>query len=654
MSLPYTGSATRLRILQIFLLLFAGLPLLRGQTSDFCSHQVHSIHAYENPLNESWLSAYDVKFYELSLEVSNKNTIISGSAGILVEASRQMDTLVFELQDDMEISSVSSDSAELDFYHSDDAVYINLQRTYLEGEMIQVNISYGGEAGKDRGFFAGVSSRSDYSYGFDVTYTLSEPMNAKDWFPVKQVLEDKIDSVTFRLTTAKDLMAGSNGLLTDVYEDGNTHTFTWKTSYPMAYYLLSFAVADYRDYSFYAPLSEKNDSVLVQNFIYNSDEVYADSKEDVLKTAPMISAFSLLLVDYPFAREKYGHCMAPMGGGMEHQTMTTIQDFDFFLVAHELAHQWFGDHVTCGNWQDIWVNEGFASYLEFIAAQELLGQEEANEWMNSAMSLALRETTGSVYVPEEDVEDTRRLFDYGLTYKKGAILLHMIRFILDDDAVFFRVLKTYQAQFANATALGSDFQSVLEAESQQDFTAFFEQWYYGEGFPRFSIYWQQQGDTLLVRSEQSTSAPAVTPLFQVPFELEVLLAGGERKRIRLKQNNNLEEFSIIMEGRVEDLRFDPDNHILETSSVIQELPAEKAYRYGPNPVSSELFLQFPNAGPFEKVRITSMSAQEMIILSDLENPATMDLSSLADGSYLLEFSNDRGIFQEQIVKVSSN
>ncbi len=654
MSLPYTGSAIRLRLLQIFLLLLAGLSLLRGQPSGFCSHQVHKIHAYENPLDADWLSAYDMKFYDLSLEVSNQNTIISGSAGILVEAKRQLDTLVFELQDDLEITSVKMDNAELDFSHSNDVLYIKLQDTFQEGDLIRVDISYGGDAGKDRGFFAGVSSRSDYSYGFDVTYTLSEPMNAKDWFPVKQVLEDKIDSVTFRLTTAKELMAGSNGVLTDIQEDGKTHTFTWKTTYPMAYYLLSFAVADYRDYSFYAPLSDENDSVLVQNFIYNSDEVYADLKEDVLKTAPMITTFSKLLVDYPFAREKYGHCMAPMGGGMEHQTMTTIQDFDFFLVAHELAHQWFGDHVTCGNWQDIWVNEGFASYLEYVAAQELLGQEEADEWMNTAMSLALRETTGSVYVPEEDVEDTYRLFDYGLSYKKGAILLHMIRFILDNDVLFFRVLKTYQAQFANSTALGSDFQSVLESESKQDFSAFFQQWYYGEGFPRFSLYWQQQGDTLLIRSEQTTSAPAVTPLFQVPFELEVLLAGGERKRIRLKQTSNLEEYTVFMEGRVEDLRFDPDNYLLETSSVIQELPAEKIYRYGPNPVSSELFLQFPNAGPFNMVRITSMSAQEMMILSDLENPATMDLSSLADGSYLLEFSNERGTFQEQIVKVSSN
>ncbi|MDX2432433.1 MAG: M1 family aminopeptidase, partial [Bacteroides sp.] len=315
--------------------------------------------------------------------------------------------------------------------------------------------------------------------------------------------------------------------------------------------------------------------------------------------------------------------------------------------------QWFGDHITCGNWQDIWINEGFASYMEFIAAQELLGQDEADEWMNNAMSIALRKTKGSVYVPEDEVEDTYRLFDHGLTYKKGAILLHMIRFILDDDALFFRVLQNYLGLYGSGLALGSDFQAVLEAESQQDFTAFFQQWYYGEGFPRFRLSWQQTGDTLRVKSEQTSTAPDITPLFQVPFELELLIAGGEKKRIRLMQNKNLEEYMVRIEGRIEDVIFDPDNYLLETSGVIQELPAEVAYRYGPNPVTADLFLQFPNAGPFETVRITNMAAQEIMMMSDLDNPATMDLSSLADGSYLLEFSNSRGTFQEHIVKLSS-
>ncbi len=126
-------------------------------------------------------------------------------------------------------------------------------------------------------------------------------------------------------------------------------------------------------------------------------------------------------------------------------------------MAHELAHQWFGDHVTCGNWQDIWINEGFASYMEFIAAQELLGQDEADEWMNNAMSIALRKTTGSVYVPEEEWRIPTVSLIMGSAYKKGAILLHMIRFILDDDPLFFRVLQDYLGHYGSGSGPGFRF-----------------------------------------------------------------------------------------------------------------------------------------------------------------------------------------------------
>ncbi|MCK4991828.1 MAG: T9SS type A sorting domain-containing protein, partial [Bacteroidales bacterium] len=179
-------------------------------------------------------------------------------------------------------------------------------------------------------------------------------------------------------------------------------------------------------------------------------------------------------------------------------------------------------------------------------------------------------------------------------------------------------------------------------------------WYYGEGFPRFKLFWEQQGDTMKIESEQSASALSVTPLFQVPFELEIRMEGGAFQRIRLMQNSNLEEYAIAVEGLVENVIFDPDNHLLETSSVIQELPSRRAFRYGPNPVSGELFIQFPNTGRIDKVRITSMSGHEVLIRSDLDNPTTMDLSTLADGPYLLELSNNQGTYLERIVKISSN
>ncbi len=394
--------------------------------------------------------------------------------------------------------------------------------------------------------------------------------------------------------------------------------------------------------------------MLVQNFIYDDDQVYSDWKEQIIETGPMITAFSEKLIDYPFANEKYGHCMAPMGGGMEHQTMTTLYNFSFFLVAHELAHQWFGDHVTCGNWQDIWINEGFASYMEYVAAQELLGQESADSWMNTAMSVAIRETSGSVYVPEDRVEDTYRLFDHSLTYKKGAILLHMIRFILDDDDMFFGALRSYLAQYGNSLATGEDFRAVLEAESSMDFSCFFDQWYYGEGFPRFNLYWEQQGDSLRIQSEQTTSAPSVTPLFQLPFELEVILQGGERETFRLEQTASIQEFSIAVDGVVEGVSFDPENWLLKTATVIHQQTEPIAYRIGPNPVTGELLIQISNSGNIEEIRITSFSGQEVFSRTDAGNPVTMDLSFLSDGPYVLEFSNHSGTFKERIVKVTGD
>jgi aminopeptidase N len=218
--------------------------------------------------------------------------------------------------------------------------------------------------------------------------------------------------------------------------------------------------------------------------------------------------------------------------------------------------------------------------MEYVAAQELRSQEAADAWMTNAMSIALGETEGSVYVPEEEVEDTHRLFDLGLSYKKGAILLHMIRFILDDDALFFSILRTYLNGHGNGHATGEDFRCILETESGFDFSAFFQQWYYGEGFPRFEIQWMQQGDSLFIQSKQMGSAPEATPLFQIPFELEFRFRDQSSARIRLMQDRNMEEFRIPVKGPVEELIFDPRTQLLKTFRVSREQPIESAIAQG--------------------------------------------------------------------------
>ncbi len=645
-----------------FVLLIVMFYHAGAQEFHSCPHHDHGDGVYENPLYQKWLSAFDIKHYNLVLEVSNKNTEIAGAAVVVVEALRSMDTIVLELQDALSVTDlfISDDiyspdfTSRMAFGHKNDVIYMALDRNRSEGDMFAIKIVYEGDAGQNRGFFAGISNAKDPNYGFDVTYTLSEPHNAKDWFPAKQVLEDKIDSVRFRLECNKNLMVASNGTLMDIEEmGGNTHAFEWLTHYPMAYYLLSFAVADYRDLSFQAALSEEGDSVLVQNYIYNTQEVIADWEDEILETGPMITSFSQLLVDYPFANEKYGHAMAPMGGGMEHQTMTTLHDFSFYLVAHELAHQWFGDHITCGNWQDIWINEGFASYFEYIAAQQLRNQKAADDWMTNAMSIALGETEGSVYVPIDEVDKTYRLFDYGLTYKKGGILLHMIRYHLNDDEVFFRVLRKYLEKYGNGLATGDDFMGILEAESNMDFTCFFEQWYYGEGYPRFTVHWAQEGDSLKIRSEQISTAPEVTPFFNTPFDVEINFTDGTVQRERLQQDKVVENFTIGVGNRLaSELLFDPDRVLLKTASVVHQLPPDRQFTFGPNPVSDKFYIQFINTDQIDEILIINISGQEILHYVDVDNPVLMNLSALADGAYILVMSDDSKTYQERILKIS--
>ncbi|MFZ5942149.1 MAG: M1 family aminopeptidase [Bacteroidota bacterium] len=608
---------------------------------------------YENPLLDRGLSDYDVKFYHIDLEMGNTSTVISGSGAVLVSLLESSDSLLLELASGLDVTDVVVDSVlHPGYVHSGDRLTVSLGSVREAGELVMIKVFYHGDAGQDRGFFAGITSSKDYSYNQMVTYTLSEPMNASDWFPVKEVLEDKADSAWIFITTDKSLMAGSQGLLEEVVSKGlNKHQFRWKTRYPVAYYLLSATVADYRDFSFSAPLSVPGDSVLVQNFIFDNDVYFENNRDKILETAGLIGLYSTLLIDYPWKKEKYGHCVAPMGGGMEHQTMTTLSGFNFTLIAHELAHQWFGDYITCGDWRDIWINEGFASYMEYLALQNLKSQEEADAWLAQAMSLAL-EKDGTVYVPEEDVEDTWRLFDYSLSYKKGACLLHMIRFELNDDQVFFRTLKNYLDQYGLKNATGSDFRTVLEETSGMDFSCFFDQWYYGFGYPTFSMVWYKEGDSLVIKSRE-TGSSVKTPFFRTSFELTVKTDSDEYS-VRLTQTESEQTFIIPETGAVAEVAFNLKGDILATGTILHRFPEGRVYTLGPNPFSEALVLQFAAPATERMVSITGIDGKESARFSFSDQSVKLPLSQLQDGPYLLTITDGENQYTDKVIKVSEN
>ncbi len=598
------------------------------------------------------MDKYDVKFYHIDLEVTDTSTWIKGFTSSVIQIiSSSVNEIVFDFSNDMTIDSVLINGKSASFEHQNNMLVINSSVSYNHNEYVTCTIYYSGYGKRNEGF-SGMYNSSSSRWNKRYTWTLSEPFSALSWFPCKQVLADKADSAYIFLTTDKGLKAGANGILVNERPmPGNKIRYEWKTNYPVAYYLLSFAVGDYYDYSFYAPLPATDDSVLVQNYIYDTVTFLEQQKHNIDRTAELLYLYSELFGIYPFYREKYGHCLVPEGGGMEHQTMTTLSSFNFFLVAHELAHQWFGDYVTCATWQDIWINEGFASYAEYIASQYLLSQDNADSWMFEAHEYVKLQNGGSIYVPEAQASDEERIFDYRLSYKKGAAILHMIRHEINNDSLFFAVLRDFLYQFKNNVATAEDFRHILEEKTKISFSDFFNQWYYGEGFPSITVNWKHQHDTLYI-SSFLTASTTVTPLFNILTDYEIILSTYDTI-ISHRQISNYDEWQIYLPGNVTSIKVDPKKWLILNIDSINNLSTYKTqerFYVAPNPAKNKVRIFYDNPafeGPV--YLIDAMGIIKLIQETD-EFPFELNISGINDGSYFVLIKDGNYLYTSKFIK----
>ncbi|HRW63656.1 MAG TPA: hypothetical protein P5132_09220, partial [Bacteroidales bacterium] len=243
------------------------------------------IQIYYNPV----LDKYDLYFLKLDIEVSDKSTYISGNAVLEATAVKTLDTLLFDFSTYMTVDSVFINNQKVSFSHSNNTIRYIFNPAIAVNENIKAQIYYHGTPDPYGG---GVTHTYDSNWGKDVTWTLSESFHAYEWWPCKQVLSDKIDSAYIFLTCDNDCMAGSNGLLTNITDiAGNKKRYEWKTYYPINYYLISYAVAEYQDYSLYA-YPEGSSPILIQNFIYNTSGCLEQNKSSIDNTADFIELFS--------------------------------------------------------------------------------------------------------------------------------------------------------------------------------------------------------------------------------------------------------------------------------------------------------------------------------------------------------------------------
>jgi len=513
------------------------------------------------------MNKYDIKYIKLDLSVETGTSMLSGSSLTIATSIATLDSFIIEFKNNMIIDSVFINDLKQDFSHSADHIFVPLSSALAQGNIIKTLIYYNGIAGQ------GVYNGTIVSNGLNYTATVSESFQAREWFPAKQILTDKIDSADLWFTTSVNNKVGSNGLLKAVLPVGGEKLqFQWKELYPMSYYMPSFSVGNYMEYLNYAkPTAMAPDSILIQHYIVNNPVYFAGIKPNLDKTPPFIEKMSELFTLYPFKNEKYGHSHAGIGGGMEHQTMSTMAAFTSTLIAHELGHQWWGDNVTCATWNNIWLNEGFASYCEYLMIEKfpaLIPSTNPAAFMQGYHNNVLSDPGGSVYVPDASIDDENRIFDFRLSYSKGAAIIHTLRFEMQDDNLFFQVLKNYQQQFKDSVATTNDLKLVAEATSGKNLTNYFNQWCYGEGYPTFNISFFKEGSGILVlRLNQTTSMPAVTPVFKGLYELKITSAEGDTT-VKINLSSNNEEFRYNYTKTPDSVIVDPNNWVLNKTGTV--------------------------------------------------------------------------------------
>lgn len=597
-----------------------------------------------DPLEES----YDVQHVHLDLTLDNNSTTLKGIATTHATTTVAMAEYAFELISDYTIDSLKINGAIRPVTLTGYVRKAALTAVLPAGSQFTVQVYYHGAASSGGGFFGGgIRKQTSPTWGTDVTYTLSEPFAAKDWWPCKQSLQDKIDSADIWLTIPAGLKGGSNGVLKAITPvAGGKVRYEWKNSNPIDYYLISVAVAPYIDYSYYMHFNGSTDSMLVQNYVYDNPLTLPEFKDVIDSTGPMINYFSSLYGRYPFWKEKYGHCMAPLGGGMEHQTMTTLGNFSPSLVAHELGHQWFGDHVTCSTWADIWLNEGFASYSEYLYEAHSNGATAAALKMSMIHNDVMDEPDGSVYCTDTTDED--RIFDSRLSYDKGAAIVHTLRFVAGNDVLFFTLLQHYQQQFGGGTATTEQFKAFAATEYGQNMDAFFSQWIYGEGYPTYAAKWNQVGDQVIFRLSQTTSKPSSVSFFVTPLELRLSSATGDTV---VKVYNNIadQNFTFTWNKTMTGMAVDPNNWILnKTGSIVKDntlLSLEDASsiigKVYPNPTLKNWTVD--GLTPGCSLNLTDMSGR-LLWQGNNGSKAVLnvDASDLATGMYLLRITDKQG------------
>ncbi len=459
-----------------------------------------------------------------------------------------------------------------------DTIAISLGRAFAAGETATIAIDYA--ASPRRGLYfrdpvqgSPNKARSVFSQG--------ETETNHYWFPSRDFPDDRASSEVI-VTVRRPYRAISNGDLIAVRENADgTRTFHWSEKVPHTNYLTSLVVGDYEEVSLPVDTASMSKAPL---FAYG----YPGDRERLLfslrKTGEMIAFFERV-TGQPYPYERYAQTVVTrfVVGGMENIGATTLNEWTLHaerhepvwtsdpLVAHEAAHQWFGDWLTCRNWPHIWLNEGFATFFEHLFAEEDLGKDELRrkrlQAVDSYLEAAARFRRALVVHNWDAGEEP---FDGGHAYTKGALVLHLLRAALGDDA-FFAGIRAYVARHGGGLVETADFRRAMEDAIGRDLGLFFRQWVESPGHPELSVgaKWDRDDGLLSVKVEQTQQDDGKTPLFHLPLDVMVVPAEGAARATthRFEVTKRSETFHIPLGAKPRFVVIDPEASVLGALSV---------------------------------------------------------------------------------------
>lgn len=501
---------------------------------------------------------FHVTHYGLTLRVDTKAKALAGRVAIQAWAGRDgASQLTLDLADALTVDSVLVHGTAVPFTRPANRVAVVLPHRVGRGAPIALTVVYHGRP-VGRGF------SFDTRDGIPTIASYGLPYSAKDWWPCLDTPADKADSADIVVTVPRPLVVASNGVLVSnrTNSDG-TRTFAWRVRYPIYADVLSLAIADYATFTSYYHTG-RADSLPLTFYVFPRDLERA--QRDFAVVPELMRSHVMHFGEYPFGREKYGIAEVAIHSYREHQTLPSYGEHlvtgdhrNDRILAHELAHQWFGNLVSVRNWSHVWLNEGFATYAYALWQEQRGGRAAYRAAMEQADHA---DFAGSIYI--SDSTDVAAMFT-STTFAKASWVLHMLRHVMGDSA-FFGALRDYLHAYAYRDATTADFQQACERRYGRSLAWFFREWIYGTSRPIYAIEWVAVGDTmtLTVRQQQSDAGP-----FKMPIDVRIHASRGDSGYV-MWDSLATQQFVLRAPGRPLGVTLDDDGWILKRLAPLSE------------------------------------------------------------------------------------